>query len=318
MRYQLTHHSLRGGRAANQDRVVTGERDNAVLMVVADGLGGHAGGELASELLTHILLRAFQAVRQKQVQRPSAFLALSILQAHNAVVAHGKQRRPPIEPRTTCVACLVQNGYAYWAHVGDSRLYHFRDGRLLKRTRDHTSVEQLRQDGLLTEAEMRDHPHKSRLIRCVGGPNRPSITLGEETLLHPGDSLLLCTDGVWEAHSSEELARYLGHAELEEGVEEILLAAQRKKREHCDNISAAALRWEDEKIYGVPLQGNQAVHVDQEQLWRDARRWMTDSKVQEKKQELAPPGGDRRGAIESGIRDIESFLRDIEPKSRNS
>jgi serine/threonine protein phosphatase PrpC len=318
MRYQLTHHSLRGGRAYNQDRVIVAERDNAVLMVVADGLGGHAGGEIASEMLTQILLRAFQAVRQKLIQRPSAFLALAILQAHNAVVARGRQNQPPIEPRTTCVACLVQNGYAYWAHVGDSRLYHFRDGHLLKRTRDHTSVEQLRQDGLLSDAELREHPHKSRLMRCVGGPNPPSITLGEETLLHPGDTLLLCTDGVWETHPDEELARFLAYREIEEGVEEMLLGAQRQKREHCDNISAAALRWEDDKIYGVPLQGNQAVHVDQEQLWRDAHRWMSDTRVQDRKLAPPPPDTDRRGSIESGIRDIEAFLRNIEPKPKDS
>lgn len=318
MRYQLTHHSLRGGRATNQDRVVTAERGNAVLLAVADGLGGHAGGELAAETLILCLQRAFQAVRQKVIERPSAFLALAILQAHNIIVARGRQQLPPLEPRTTCVACLVQNGYAYWAHVGDSRLYHFRDGRLLKRTRDHTSVEQLHQDGLLTDAEMQDHPHKSRLQRCLGGPNRPTISLGEETLLHPGDSLLLCTDGVWEAHPPEKLVRYLGYAELEEGVEELLLATQRKMRDKCDNISAVALRWEDDKVYSAPLQGNQAVHVDQEQLWRDARRWMTDTKVRDRKLELpTTPPGERHSTIESGIQDIEEYLRRIEPKPRD-
>jgi serine/threonine protein phosphatase PrpC len=156
------------------------------------------------------------------------------------------------------------------------------------------------------------------LLRCLGGPNRPTISLGEETLLHPGDCLLLCTDGVWEAHPPEQLARYLGYPEIEEGVEELLLATQRKMRGKCDNISATALRWEDEKVYSAPLQGNQAVHVDQERLWRDAHRWMSDSRVQDKKLELPPtPPGERRSTIESGIRDIEEYLRAREPKPRD-
>jgi serine/threonine protein phosphatase PrpC len=318
MRYAVCQHSLPGARPTNQDRVAVAERRNAALMVLADGLGGHHGGELAAEMLTQSLVRSFQAVKSGEITRPSAFLALSILQAHAAIVKSGRQHTPPLEPRTTCVACLVQDGYAYWAHVGDSRLYHFRAGAMLARTHDHTSVEQLHQDGLLSESEMQDHPYKSRLLKCVGGPNRPSIALGEETPLARGDLLLLVSDGVWEAHSPQTLAGLLARADLDEALEDMLLGAQRKMRSHCDNISAVALRWEDEAPKVLPRQGNvHRVQVDRERMWKDARHWMTETMVQETKR-AGKTGGGRRGSIEAEIEEIERFLRDIEPKARGS
>jgi PPM family protein phosphatase len=102
VKYQLAYHSLAGGRATNQDRVVCAERDNAVLMVLADGLGGHEGGALAAEILTQTALHAFEAVRQPVITKPSAFLALTIMQAHKTIFARGHAQVPPISPRTTC------------------------------------------------------------------------------------------------------------------------------------------------------------------------------------------------------------------------
>ncbi len=317
MRYRVSHHSLRGARPTNQDRTAVFERHNAVLLAVADGLGGHHGGELAAETCMRSVGHAFQAVRQPLIQRPSAFLALSLLQAHNAIVRVGKQNVPPLEPRTTCVLCLVQEGYAYWAHVGDSRLYHFRDGRLLTRTQDHTSVEQLRQDGLISDEEIAGHPYKSRLLKCVGGPSKPVISLGEETRLMRGDVLLLCSDGVWEAHGPEELAKFLSGEDLEEVIEEMLLAAQRKMKGGCDNISAVAFRWEDAVTRSLPLQGNEVVQVDQERMWKDAHQWMGVNRVQQARDDRrADKPADRRGSIEDDISELESYLRTIEPKSR--
>jgi serine/threonine protein phosphatase PrpC len=311
MRYQLHSHSLAGGRATNQDRVAVAERDNAVLLVVADGLGGHAGGELAAETLVQTFVRAFRAVKSREITRPSAFLALAILQAHNTIRRLGREHRPPLDPRTTCVACLVQDGYAYWAHVGDSRLYHFRAGQLRTRTQDHTNIEQMRGAGLLTEREMQDHPDKSRLLNCLGGPNKPNITLSEETPLMRDDVLLACTDGVWEALTPEELIHDLKRDDLEEAVEEILLGAQRKRGRLCDNVSAAALRWQDAETHALARQGNiGSVQVDSERLLKDAQRWITRNRAQEKH---AKPV--RKNGIEAEIEEMERYLRNLEPKS---
>jgi serine/threonine protein phosphatase PrpC len=316
MKYQITHYSLRGARRTNEDRVGYAERDNAVIMAVADGLGGHRGGDVAAEILVQTLTHAFQAVRQPLIERPSVFLALGILQAHHAIIAHGQKSRPAIEPRTTCVACLVQNGYAYWAHVGDSRLYLFRHNHLLLRTRDHTAIEQFRQEGLLTEKEMLEHPQKSHLLNCLGSRLMPTLSVGEETLLQPGDTLLACTDGLWEALAPEEIARYLKAAALDEAVEEMLLAAAKKMKQSCDNVSAVCLRWEDAISRHPPLQGNGASEINEELLRAQARHHLPlAQRAAPKKPLLASEAEDDPGKpLASRIQELEDFLKKHEPK----
>ena len=308
MKYQLAYHSLAGGRATNQDRVVCVERDGAVLMILADGLGGHEGGALAAETLTQTVQHAFEAVRQPTISKPSAFLALSIMQAHKAVVARGNSMVPPLTPRTTCVLCLVQNGYAYWAHVGDSRLYHFRNNVLLRRTHDHTVTEQMHLDGLLSEEEMTHHPEKARLLKAVGGPRTPSITLGEETLLQHGDTLLLCTDGLWEALAAEELAGFLGYEPLEEGVEEMLLSAENRMKQKADNVSAIAFRWEDEVTHTLPLQAQVARETDHRTLLEEPRLRAATRKARNENK----PKDEARNSLDAKIDELEAFLARFE------
>lgn len=312
MKYELAHHCARGARPMNQDRIAVAERDNAVLMVVADGLGGHRGGEIAAEILTQTVLHAFQSIRTPVIGRPSAFLALTILQAHQAILRRGKASMFTLQPRTTCVVCIVQHGYAYWAHVGDSRLYHFRHGRLLQRTHDHSTIEELRRDGLVTEEEMRHHPQKGKLTLCVGGPNKPKIALGEETALARDDVLLLCSDGVWEALTPEELATFAARPSLEEGVEEMLFSAERKMDDRCDNISSVCLRWLEAAPTSLPIQGNAPIEID-EQMLIDAAASIKASGWQSPKQPAPAPTGKRDIADE--IEELEQYLRSREPKS---
>jgi PPM family protein phosphatase len=317
MKYQITQCSLRGARQHNEDRVGYAERDNAVLMAVADGLGGHRGGDVAAEILVQTLLHVFQTLRHPLIQRPSMFLALGVLQAHHAIIARGQASDPPIEPRTTCVACLVQNGYAYWAHVGDSRLYHFRGGRMLLRTQDHTTVEELHQGGLLSEQEMLEHPHKSHLLNCVGGPVTPTVSVGVETALQPGDTLLLCSDGLWEAFTPEEMLPHLRAPALDAGVEEMLLAAVKKRRLNSDNVSAVCLRWEDALTKSRALQTNMPLQINEAMLREEAKHHLPHvAKLPPRK---PPPAAseasdDSGKPLESRIQEIEDFLKKFEPK----
>jgi PPM family protein phosphatase len=310
VKYEIAHLCARGARPMNQDRVAVTERDNAVLLAVADGLGGHRGGEIASELLAQTVVHAFQSVRTPIIGRPSAFLALTILQAHQAILRRGKASMFTLQPRTTCVACIVQHGYAYWAHVGDSRLYHFRRGQLLQRTHDHSTIEELRKDGLLTEEEMRHHPQKGKLTICVGGPNKPKIALGEETALARDDILLLCSDGIWEAHTPEELAGFLKRDTLEEAVEEMLFSAERKMDDRCDNISAVCFRWLEQAPTSLPLQGNASVEIDERTLIDTAATIKASGRQQERP--TKSKGGERDIAEE--IEELEKYLRNREPK----
>lgn len=314
MQFQATQHSLKGTRPTNQDRVAIAERDNAVLMVLADGLGGHEGGALAAEALIHTLVRSFQAVKQPTITKPSAFLALAIMQAHKNILSIGAAHKPPITPRTTCVVCLVQNGYAYWAHVGDSRLYHFRNGALVQRTLDHSTTEQLRLDGLLSEEEMRGHPEKGHLLKCVGGPSKPIISLGEETALHRGDLLLLCSDGLWQAYTHEQITRYLEFRSLEEGVEEMLLAAEAKMRADCDNLSAICLRWQEGVTSNLPLQPQPQKETSQQVLWDDAQIKTAGKRLQRRKKPQTAEK--KKESLEARIEELEEFIQQFEPKQR--
>lgn len=310
MKYQIGQLSVTGGRSANEDRVGIAERPNAVLLVVADGLGGHSGGELAAQTLVETILRVFHSVKQPRFTDPFAFLALTILNAHRAVVTRAQMHVPPLEARTTCVVCLVQEGYAYWAHVGDSRLYHFRGTQLLKRTEDHSTIEELRRDGVISEEEMASHPRKSYLLRSLGGSSDPKISLSEETALNPADTLLLCSDGLWEALTSAEMAKFLMASRLEDGVEEMLFAAEKRMGEHSDNVTAACLRWEDRVTRALPLRLPSTRQVDAEQLYRGAA-----SKVAAQRAAApAEKSTDRDKSIEDRIEELEAYLRKFEPK----
>ena len=320
MKYTLGEHTLRGSRRINQDRIAFAERDNAVLMVLADGLGGHARGELASELLTQTIIQQFTSIRQTLIEQPSAFLALSILHAHKMIKAMGEAHRPPINPRTTCVVCLVQNGYAYWAHVGDSRLYLFRNGELVERTQDDTMIERMRREGVLTEEEMLTHPDKSRLLKCVGGPKEPSVSLGQETLLNPDDVILLCTDGLWEALPQETIIGYLRRGDLGDAVVDLLLAAESERGGSSDNISAIALRWDDAISKELPLQTENVPLVDQAGLERNARQTLRHNERTITQPKTAPPPppppaprkNSKPQSLDDSVQSLEQELQELE------
>jgi serine/threonine protein phosphatase PrpC len=224
-----------------------------------------------------------------------------------------------IEPRTTCVLCLVQNGYAYWAHVGDSRLYHLRGTQVLARTQDHTSLEQWREEGLVTEAEMGEHPTKGRLLRCLGSVKEPAIDVGQETTLQRGDTLLLCSDGLWEALSTEEIARHANRPALEEGIEEMLLAVERKRKAASDNISVVALRWDDAMPKALPLQGNPAGQVAPSALVREGARAAAGRKPAAAPGKAATPAGKPpapNDSLDQRIEELEKYLSRFEPRPK--
>ena len=134
--------SLTGDREDNQDRAAIAVADGAALIVVMDGMGGHAWGARAAETACKVMLESFRA-EKRPLFDPLGFLHLSLGRAHEAVVAIGTKLAIDVRPRATCAVCLVQRGEAYWAHIGDSRVYHLRNGTVVSRTRDHSHVEQL-------------------------------------------------------------------------------------------------------------------------------------------------------------------------------
>lgn len=246
MHYAAGQANRLGNRASNQDRCLVLDREGTVLLVIADGMGGHARGDLAAQAFVDTLGRQFRA--RQGLEEPAQFLREAFREAHRTIQRVGQIQKPPIEPLTTAVACLIQDGVAQWAHVGDSRAYLIRNGQVALRTRDHTRVAEMVESGLLTEQQARLHPLRNHVSLCLGGSSQPPpITLGPAIYLLPGDILLLCSDGLWSAVSEKRLTGMLDADDLSRALEALAEAAERASYPQSDNVSGVALRWESSR-----------------------------------------------------------------------
>ena len=248
MKYVVYQASRKGGRPSNEDRVAYAYTSDAMVMVLCDGMGGHARGEVASQLTTQVIVGLFQNRAQPMMGDLPTFLLDGIYGAHDAINEYAQRKRMPEPPRTTCVVCVVQKGLACWAHVGDSRLYHFNRHGFMSRTRDHSAVQQLLDDGLIEEEDMRIHPDRNKLYNSVGGFSLPDIELSPVIRLHSGDTLLLCTDGVWPELSSTEMYATLRAYPLEKAVKHMMDHAEFRGGKDCDNLSVVAMRYGEERF----------------------------------------------------------------------
>jgi len=245
LQIETAHVSLIGHREENQDRVAVAEAEQAALLVVIDGMGGHAEGARAAETALSSLIEAFWQTPHP-IFDPLGFLHLSLGRAHEEVVKLGAALSVEARPRATCAVCLVQDSAAYWAHVGDSRVYQLRQSSVMERTRDHSHVEVLLREGLITEAEVQSHPMRNYVECCLGGDAAlPEMTISSRRRLNRGDLLLLCTDGLWANLRDEDFVR-LAQAQgrpLRDALNELGARAVDASAPYSDNTSAAALRW---------------------------------------------------------------------------
>ncbi len=240
--------SLPGTRSLNQDRCAALKAREALLLVLADGLGGHPRGEKAAQIVIDTCTEAFREVTTP-VPRPKLLLNHLFLMAHRRIVRFGQTQEPAIAPRTTAVLALVQAGTAFWAHVGDSRCYLFRNGRLLTRTVDHSHVERLRSQGIISAGECDTHPQRNLITRCLGGvSSAPQVEYGTRVQLRSNDALLLCSDGFWEPLEIDEIGHALNErAPLNQALEQLAHRAEKAAGPDCDNVSAVACRWTEEE-----------------------------------------------------------------------
>ena len=233
--------SMLGDREENQDRVQIVEADGAALLIAIDGMGGHSGGAAAAQLAVETIQQAFEA-QPHPVFDPQGFLHMAIGQAHAAIVRMGAELSVEARPRATCALCLIQDGAAYWAHIGDSRVYHLRGNEVHDRTRDHSHVEVLLYDGAITLEQLANHPLRNYVECCMGGyAELPRMSISTQKHLARGDVMLVCSDGFWSPLEDEQLAQ-LGAANgaLTDMLNELGEAAIRAASPHSDNTSAAA------------------------------------------------------------------------------
>jgi serine/threonine protein phosphatase PrpC len=245
MKYELAQTSLLGNRKSNQDRCLVLEAPDAILLALADGMGGHPRGESAAQILMDTSRKAFLTSR-KPIANPRVFLSGLLELAHRQILEFGQQQTPPIEPRTTGVLCLIQGNKAHWAHLGDSRLYVMRAGVICFRTDDHSYVEHLRQQGLISSAQVHTHRFRNFVTRCLGGQNNhPVAELGEPFSLQEEDIILLCSDGFWAPLPERALVNALSDKAqaFTTRLENLAQQAESTSKPESDNVTGVALRW---------------------------------------------------------------------------
>jgi serine/threonine protein phosphatase PrpC len=245
LRVEYAELSLQGGRDSNQDRVSIAVAEEAALLIACDGMGGHAEGERAAEVAQQTLVERFWQTTQPLLD-PLGFLHLALGAAHTNVV--GLAPRLPLEmrPRATCAVCIVQQTSAYWAHIGDSRVYHLRAGQVRERTRDHSHVELLMREGVISAGQMQNHPMRNFVESCLGGEAiLPEMALSPRRTLLPEDLLLVCTDGFWANLDEKVIGSAFSTLGLTLGDTLSALSAQAVLNAGggSDNTSVAALRF---------------------------------------------------------------------------
>lgn len=228
-----------GGREINQDDGGSVENGETGAWVIADGLGGHKGGEVASTLAVETVLGAFRDTPDLDAD----VIESHVEDAHETILQEQEENPERSSMRTTIVALFRNGTDARWVHVGDARLYHFRGGGIQFQTKDHSVPQTMVAAGEISPDEIRFHEDRSRLLRAVGQEGEIRPKLGPESAsLRSGDAFLLCTDGFWEYVTETQmevaLAQSSGADEWLGRMERIL---HRRAEGKHDNYSAMGL-----------------------------------------------------------------------------
>jgi serine/threonine protein phosphatase PrpC len=251
MRFAVYQVSRKGGREKNEDRMGYCYTRDSGLFALADGMGGHPEGEVASQLALQALAARFQKEAKPQLTDPLRFLQESIVAGHHQLLRYATERSLMDTPRTTVVACLLQGKSAYWAHCGDSRLYLVRGDKLIARTRDHSYTEL--QETLSQVVPMGERFNRNVLFTCLGSPGKPVVDTAGPLLLQPGDRVLLCSDGLWGSVSDAEITEQLATRPISDAVPELVERALRTAGAKSDNVTVLAVEWESaEDAEAVP------------------------------------------------------------------
>jgi serine/threonine protein phosphatase PrpC len=239
MSWEIASAQSIGGRGNQEDAFAVLGQGNGKprLLAVADGAGGHADGEKASRAAIDRLSKAF-AEAPHDVSAARQWMTRSFAEADRDIAALGEGQ---MAPRTTLVLAWIGDKQALAGHIGDSRLYHFRDGKLAFRSRDHSVVQLLLDMGRLKESEVSDHPDRSRLTKALGGGDgaEPEMT---ELALARGDGLALCSDGVWEHVETGEIEIALRAPALDRAADELVRLAVERGGKGADNATLVLAR----------------------------------------------------------------------------
>ena len=242
MRFSVYQVSRRGGREKNEDRMGYCYTRDSGLFALADGMGGHPEGEVASQLALQTMAALFQLEAKPHLPDPLRFLHDAIFAGHHQLLRYATERGLIDTPRTTIVACLLQGNAAYWAHCGDSRLYLVRGDKLIARTRDHSYSEL--QETMSHVVPMGERFNRNVLFTCLGSPGKPVVDTSGPMLMQPGDRVMLCSDGLWGSLSDAVITAQIARHPISDSVPELVEQALREAGPKSDNVTVLSVEWE--------------------------------------------------------------------------
>ena len=239
----------KGDRQYQQDQVVflTHARvPGCALGVVADGMGGRSGGRKASDQVMLTAKQLFERYAPGE-DDPRETLKQIALEAHLVIKLTALSSEQ--EPHSTIAVFLITpQGECHWVTAGDSRIYHFKQDKLVSRTKDHSHVQALVDRGELAEKDADAHPLSNILTSCLGIEKDPSLTLHSIAQLSPGDSLIACSDGLWHYFSTAELGMVLLSLSPRESAEFLVKKARERAQGGGDNLSLVIVKLEDQDL----------------------------------------------------------------------
>lgn len=294
MSYSVAQQSNQGGRDYNEDSIAVFERDDSILLVVADGLGGHAGGDLASQTLIEAVSESFKKATDAQLGNAENFLSLSINYAHHMIHRRAVSRGFTVDsPKSTCVICLIHDGVAQWAHSGDSRLYVMQKREIIIATEDHVSMKPGRS------------ANNGPINRCVGGLELPRPDISEPYELEEGDTLMLASDGAWHSFVPDDLKEYVDPQHPSLGLDSLLQKLEHRNKAPSDNLSMILLFWGVEQM-DKPM-------VDEFYEENSITLMPSHQDEEEEDPDNPKPKFDMK-TLDKTINEIESFISDIDDK----
>ena len=297
MRFAVYQVSRKGGREKNEDRMGYCYTRESGLFALADGMGGHPEGEVASQLALQTLAARYQREAKPVLADPLRFLHDAMVSGHHQLLRYATERALIDTPRTTLIACIVQGNAAYWAHCGDSRLYLLRAGKLIARTRDHSYSEL--QDTMSQLVPQAEKVNRNVLFTCLGSPGKPVVDTAGPMLLQGGDRLLLCSDGLWGALSDAQITEQLARHPVSDAVPELVEQALRSAGAKSDNVTALCVEWESAEA------GNAAAGVSTQALGEQVFA----STIQASLLGDGPPDELDDAEIERSIREINEAIQ---------
>ncbi len=243
MRFAVHQANHIGGRKYNQDRVGYAYTNQALLLVLADGMGGHLHGEIAAQVAVQTYMRAFSRLEGGRAVEPEVFLRATMRAGHDAIIDYAHEQHLGGNPGTTCVAALIQDGKVWFAHAGDSRFYLLRNGKVAGVTKDHSVVQQWADWGIISLEEMKSHPDRNKITNCLGGvEDMFYVEVSPGLELQERDALLLCSDGFWSPLEEDELGHLSMEKDMGSALTRLVMLAVAREAARADNTTAVVAR----------------------------------------------------------------------------